>query len=175
MHAPGSTGCVAITVMHIVAGRSNGELGHVEAAEIDCAGTFQSGQCARRSIGDEIGTDFRAAGSDLACSVIHILVCEWNTSKRSDSFAIVDTPVYFPRGVQSLFRFEAYEGVQYRLQLFSATNCCLRNLDSGYLAGADTMRHAAKVKTGDLVAHGLSFEIASSSRAASKSDGSISN
>src|SRR6267142_2092567 len=63
-------------VVLVVAARAEGELGHVQRADVDRAGCVQSLEHARRQVGNKIPPDLGAAGDDLALAVEEILVRE---------------------------------------------------------------------------------------------------
>ena len=74
--------------MGVVAGRAIGEFGQMQRAEANLAGVLQPLQGSGGDGRHEIAADQRAAGRDVACVVIHVLVRERHAVQRTADLAL---------------------------------------------------------------------------------------
>ena len=142
-----------MAVVPVVPGWANGELGHVEAADIDTAGVQQALQRRAIRVGDVFATDLRAAGGRLALAIEHVLVGERHAVQRPESLAFGQRGIRALRGLQRLIGLDPDVAIDDRLHPRDALDARLGDFDGGDLALADLAGDVDQVEIQEITAH----------------------
>src|SRR5262249_17512738 len=95
------------------------ELGHVQSAEIYCAGRIEPRKHCRRTVGNKVAPDLRAASRYSAGAIEHVLVGERDAMKRTDGAALCKRYVGAPGGIQRIFAVESDQAIEPGLRLLA--------------------------------------------------------
>jgi hypothetical protein len=139
--------------MGVVAGRSIGEFRHLQRAQTNRPGILQALQGCRGRRRNEIASDFRAAGDQLAGVVIHVLVRQRHAVQRAATVTFRQRRVGSIGGRQRLLRFDRHEGVETGLPLRDPIETGLRRLPRREAPLGDRLRDRRQRHQGRFSAH----------------------
>ena len=145
------------TVMGVVAGRSVGELHHLQRAQPDRAGILQALQRRRGRGRDEIAANLRAAGDHLAGLVIHVLVRQRHAVQRAGEISLCQRRVGGIGRRQRLVGVDGHERVETGLPLRDAVEAGLRHLARRDALFCDRLRDLGQRQQCGLGAHFATF------------------
>jgi len=133
-------GIAAVAPVDVMAGRADGELGHVQPAQVDRTGSGQPLHHGAGLFRPEILADLRTAGREAACGVVHVLVRQRHAVQRPQRLAPRAARIRRVRLGERFFGVDVDEAVQHRLDLLDPLQSRLGQFTRGDAPSVDGVR-----------------------------------